>query len=45
MVITLDKEPEKVEEVTVKDYNVQSINSIKEKHKDIRQASKSPTFA
>lgn len=45
MIITLDKEPEKVEEVTVKAYNVQSINSIKEKHKDIRQASKSPTFA
>ena len=45
MLITLDKEPEKVEEVTVKAYNVQSINSIKEKHKDIRQASKSPTFA
>jgi len=34
----------KIEEITVAEYNVASINSIKKLHPDLRQRSKTPTF-
>lgn len=35
----------KIEEITVDEYNVHVINSIKEKYPKLRQLSKAPTFA
>lgn len=35
----------KIEEITVKEYNVHQINSIKKKYPELRQKSKAPTFA
>lgn len=45
MEISIDTLPESVTKLSVDQFNVKVINSIKEKHKSIRQASKSPTFA
>ena len=35
----------KIEEITVQEYNVHQINSIKSKYPDLRQESKGVTFA
>lgn len=45
MEISLDSLPESVQEISAKKYNVKTINSIKEKYKSKRSASKAPTFA
>lgn len=34
-----------VSQITTEEYNVAQINSIKSKHKELRNKSKSPTFA
>ena len=34
-----------IKEITITEFNVATINSIAVKHKELRQMSKSPTFA
>lgn len=45
MEITIKEEIKEIKEITVQEYNVHQINSISKKYPNLRQASKSPTFA
>lgn len=45
MEISIEEKPDFVKELSVEEFNVKVINSIKEKYKSVRQRSKSPTFA
>lgn len=45
MEIHISEIPHDIHEITFDEYNVLQINSIAVKHKELRQKSKSPTFA
>jgi hypothetical protein len=45
MVLTIESTIDEITECSVKEHNVTRINSIKDKHGDLRQASKNVTFA
>lgn len=45
MEISINSLPQDLKEISVQEFNVKAINSIKDKYKGKRSASKAPTFA
>lgn len=45
MEIHISENPSDIKEITATEFNVATINSIAVKYKELRQKSKSPTFA
>lgn len=45
MEIFIESLPTEIKKISVEEFNVHTINSIKEKYKGVRQAAKAPAFA